>query len=207
MSIKLSSLVWELNLPSSKKFVLLAFADHSNDDGVCFPSVRRVAWKCGISERSVQRMIAEFKARGLIKPLGKTTGGRNHTVTYVICPEKGDTLSPFRPVDNSVENRERVTFGTQRVTPVAVKGDTAMSPEASLTVSMNRQNPPAPPAGAPRPPTASKQTHKTRIEQRHRREVGEAAVRQELNAGGRRPEMSHQEIVTALCSIAKKKSL
>ena len=33
MSIKLMTRVWDLNLPSAEKFVVLALADHAHDDG------------------------------------------------------------------------------------------------------------------------------------------------------------------------------
>jgi Helix-turn-helix domain len=48
---------WTLQLSPSPKFVLMALADEANDTGFCFPSHRRIAQKCSITERSVRRMI------------------------------------------------------------------------------------------------------------------------------------------------------
>ena len=48
---------WTLQLPPSPKFVLMALADEADDHGFCFPSHRRLAQKCSITERSVRRMI------------------------------------------------------------------------------------------------------------------------------------------------------
>ena len=47
MSIKLMSLVWELSQVNSEinrddKFLLLALADHANDDGECYPSLSKI---------------------------------------------------------------------------------------------------------------------------------------------------------------------
>ena len=48
---------WTLQLSPSPKFVLMALADEADDTGFCFPSHRRIAQKCSITERSVRRMI------------------------------------------------------------------------------------------------------------------------------------------------------
>ena len=51
------SWAWTLPLSPSPKFVLMALADEADDTGFCFPSHRRIAHKCSITERSVRRMI------------------------------------------------------------------------------------------------------------------------------------------------------
>ena len=48
---------WTVPLSPSPKFVLMALADEADDSGFCFPSHRRIALKCTITERSVRRMI------------------------------------------------------------------------------------------------------------------------------------------------------
>ena len=48
---------WTVPLSPSPKFVLMALADDADDSGFCFPSHRRIALKCTITERSVRRMI------------------------------------------------------------------------------------------------------------------------------------------------------
>lgn len=59
MSIKLMSLVWELDLPPGEKLVLLALADQANDHGVqCWPSVATIAHRSGQGERTVRRAIS-----------------------------------------------------------------------------------------------------------------------------------------------------
>lgn len=123
MSIRIMSDVWELDLPRDEKIVLLAFADHCNDEGFCYPSVSRIARKSGYSDRSIQRKISSLVGSGLLEASSRS-GGRGQTALYRVLPEKGDKLAPFAPVkgDNS----------TERVTPVAQKGDTAMSPEPSV---------------------------------------------------------------------------
>lgn len=89
------SRVWKLDLESSLKLTLLGFADHANDAGVCYPSMDRVAWKSGVSRRTVQRHVRELEERGLMEKLAEG-GGRGNTARYMIRPEKGDRLTPFR---------------------------------------------------------------------------------------------------------------
>jgi len=65
MSIRLMSAVMgnrRKRIPGSrfkdtKRFVLLAIADNANDEGYCWPSIAEIAFKVGIAERSVKRII------------------------------------------------------------------------------------------------------------------------------------------------------
>lgn len=57
MSIKLMTLVWDLDLDDSKKIVLLALADAANDEGFCWPGIASLCRKVSKSERTVQGAI------------------------------------------------------------------------------------------------------------------------------------------------------
>jgi len=70
MSIRLMSQVWEDTRIGSQAelLVLLALADHARDDGLCWPSMRSIAGKARIEERSAQRIIRrliEKRVRGI----------------------------------------------------------------------------------------------------------------------------------------------
>lgn len=67
MSIKITAAVWLLTLPMSEKMVLLALADHAKDDGFCWPGIVKLAKKCCLSERQLQRNIKSLERRGLLK--------------------------------------------------------------------------------------------------------------------------------------------
>jgi len=66
MSIQLINEVWKLDLPSTDKFVLISLADQANDYGVCWPSISKIAKRCGITDRAAQIVIGRLASRGLI---------------------------------------------------------------------------------------------------------------------------------------------
>ena len=68
MSGLLMGLVWGREIAGHPRDVLLAMADHAHDDGSsCYPSVPKLAWKVGISERTVQRIIGRMLESGVLE--------------------------------------------------------------------------------------------------------------------------------------------
>ncbi len=53
-------------LPSREKLTLLMLANYAGMDGVCWPSMSRLADECGMSRDSITRAIAELEARELL---------------------------------------------------------------------------------------------------------------------------------------------
>ncbi|MCS0658866.1 helix-turn-helix domain-containing protein [Massilia terrae] len=66
MSHKATDWAWGLQLSPTLKFIMIALAHAADDDGICWPSIRRVAWQCSVSTRTVQRAIQEFTVKGLL---------------------------------------------------------------------------------------------------------------------------------------------
>ena len=67
MSISLMSEVWRRDFSHIHQSIMLALADWGQDDGSgVFPSVRRVAWKTGYSERQIKRIMAELRKIGAL---------------------------------------------------------------------------------------------------------------------------------------------
>lgn len=65
MSIKLMTIVWDLDLPPGEKLVLLALADQANDDGVnCWPAVSTICKRSGQGERTVRRALSDLESKG-----------------------------------------------------------------------------------------------------------------------------------------------
>ena len=90
--------VWKLDLDHGEQSVLLAMADHADDDGTrCYPSVPFLAWKTGYSESQVRRIMKQLRESGLIVPVANEGGGRGNPVEYHIHLEKGSRKPPFSP--------------------------------------------------------------------------------------------------------------
>lgn len=117
------SLVWDASKAEGGALLLmLAIADHCHDDGTgAWPAIASLAQKTRQSDRHVQRLLLQLEASGELKII--KGGGRSNTNEYHIIL-KGDILSV-----------KRVTSCPQRVTSDPVKGDIAMSPDPSGTVS------------------------------------------------------------------------
>ena len=94
MSVKQMALVWELDLPSTEKFVLLKLADCADDRGRnAFPSVDRIGAECGLARRSVQRMLAKLRELGLIE-VDQGALFDKPTI-YTIRTDRGAKLAPL----------------------------------------------------------------------------------------------------------------
>jgi hypothetical protein len=97
MSIAVMNRVWQSQEVSKhpELIVLLALADFSDDDGVCFPKMSTIARKARMSERNTQRMIQHLCDQGwlLIVEKGGFRNGRNVPNKYRILL-RGDNLTP-----------------------------------------------------------------------------------------------------------------
>jgi hypothetical protein len=144
VSIRLMSQVWALDLTQQKKIILLALADHADDEGYCFPSIRRVAWKTGYSRRSVQRIIRSLEESEIVHVSKDAPGTPGKPRVYLLELGNAPKLPPFETGANLAP------LGDRRVTPVAqtgakwsatgdtggATGDTAMAPESSVESSV-----------------------------------------------------------------------
>ena len=66
MSVKIMSWAWSQKIEPTRKLILMALADHADDDGVCWPSMKKLADKCSVSRRTVLRNINALKEDGII---------------------------------------------------------------------------------------------------------------------------------------------
>ncbi len=73
MSVTVMAEVWQLQIESPQLIVLLAMADHADDDGVCWPSQDLLAWKTQYTVRQVRRIIKGLINDGVVKILRPAT--------------------------------------------------------------------------------------------------------------------------------------
>lgn len=67
MSFAATNWAWEKVLPPAPKLILMALANIADDVGYCWPSVKKIAERCSVSVRTVQRTLRDFEAAGLLK--------------------------------------------------------------------------------------------------------------------------------------------
>lgn len=67
MSVKAMAWAWtQEGLSEGEKLLLMAVADHADDEGTCWPGQVGLAIKCGISDRTVRTRLKKLETLGLI---------------------------------------------------------------------------------------------------------------------------------------------
>ena len=128
MSIRLMSQVWEdARIQSQAELlVLLSLADHARDDGLCWPSIRTIAAKARIEERSAQRILRRLIEKGLVELVSKggCIDGQNVPNRYKV--KGGDFRSPH----GLTEGHPGATLGqgNHHIEPSLSKTTTAIYP-------------------------------------------------------------------------------
>ena len=139
--------VWESSsAKGGARLVLLALADHANDEGYCHPSVARLALKSALTERNVQLILRNLEARGELVTL--RGAGRGNVNAYWVLPPatvmrlrlEGKNAKNFHPLQTLEEKMksttEKVKTDTQKVKSTTEK----VKPTSPRTIK-NHQEP------------------------------------------------------------------
>lgn len=90
MSVAVMTLVWNSQLPPNWKLVLLAYADHANDDGTSvYPGEGLMVEKTSYSAGTVRRITAELVEAGLLERVKSGYRGQRAEFTVVVPNLKG----------------------------------------------------------------------------------------------------------------------
>lgn len=139
MSIRAVRLVFDSALASHLKTTLAALLTYGHDGEQMRPSLDRLAWSIGKSDRQVRADLAELLALGVLALTGDRRGGRRRTAEYRLVREQlpprppfkgGSEPPPLRPVNPEADFR--VSRGNPEV-------DSRVSGEKPGSV--HRQNP------------------------------------------------------------------
>lgn len=83
MSVRASAWAWSVELPAPQKLVLLALADHCNDeDFTCWPSVTHLTRKTGLGRRTVFRCLDQLVGLGFVTRHAREG---KQTTLYTLC--------------------------------------------------------------------------------------------------------------------------
>ena len=89
MSTHILSACWSLTgMSSTQKLVLISLADQANDDGVCWPSIRRMSERTCLSDRAIRDAIVWLSESGVLAVEHRY----NSSNVYTISANK------FRPI-------------------------------------------------------------------------------------------------------------
>ena len=101
MSVKAMTWAWEQQgLSDGEKLTLMAFADHADDHGVCWPSNGRVAEKVGCKDRAVRERVGRLEAKGMLHRETRTRPNGSQTSNLVVLhmgPGPGDPPGTAAP--------------------------------------------------------------------------------------------------------------
>jgi hypothetical protein len=128
------SRVFESDLPTTEKFVLLAMADYASDSGESiFPSIETLARKTSLSDRSVQNAIKMLIEDGYLEMACKGWG-RNNTNRYrILCSRFDEATAPIIKGERATPINKKGESSTLKGETGTLKGE-APSPDPSLTV-------------------------------------------------------------------------
>lgn len=122
MSILASTWAWSWQRfchPTGGK-ILLALADYADDDGICWPSQKSLAAKCGIQPRTVQRRVKDLEKLGLVTIEPRTTSeGRTTSNLYHLALGRTAPLGK-----NSKQGKKPALMGTITCPPHKTGGGT-----------------------------------------------------------------------------------
>lgn len=151
MSIKLMTAVWEReDLASTHKLVLLALADWANDEGLCWPSINRLAIKTSMAGRSVQRLIRQLEDMGFVRREEAIGKGNRYWITMPLtdchrcpsvtlpltqCHPTPDTVSPNTSKTHQLNTNLIVDLAIDASQPVLLEKEAEVSNDDSLKVA------------------------------------------------------------------------
>lgn len=83
MSIKLQTMVWDLDLPLSRKMLMLSLADQANDEGFCWPDYETLARRCSVSRRTLFQCLSDLEQDGLVTRLYEGKPGQEKVIFQI----------------------------------------------------------------------------------------------------------------------------
>lgn len=98
MSVRAMTWAWEQAIPPATKLVLMALADHADNEGVCWPGVRSVAEKTRLSKEAVRYHLRILRRRGLVVSEERVREDGGHTSNTYRLPVNILT-HPYQTVD------------------------------------------------------------------------------------------------------------
>ncbi len=126
------SACWPLSMSCTQKAVLISLSDNANDEGVCWPSVAKIAVRTCLSERAVQGAIKWLCKAGILT----VTERMGRSTVYTITPESYAPPQDMRPAPDAPIPPQLTTDTPAAAAPRTVREpslEPKKSPSASAT--------------------------------------------------------------------------
>ena len=127
--------IFEQNLSASAKLVLTYLSRVANREGVCFPSITRIAQNCNCCQNTVRKAITELYRAGLLNKEYTFSATRNghirqsanrYTLTFPPAKNEGSPLQQLNPPPaadaGEINNNSKDIIASE--TPSVCKGPT-----------------------------------------------------------------------------------
>lgn len=126
MSFELMSAAVAVDLPCNHKMVLLMLANRTHSDmGYCYPSIKRLAQDCGLSETATKNAIKALVAAGLLQVTAQSKDGIKIPNRYTLLLNgKANPDGRETPIDRrqTPEGGSPDAGGVGRQTPIKQEG-------------------------------------------------------------------------------------
>lgn len=94
-------------LGPTERLIMLALADHADDAGRCYPSMRRLQERTGLSERAVQTNVRALTDKGYLRVI--VGGGKgNANVYFVSANPASETPYHMHPAADAPQTPQQV---------------------------------------------------------------------------------------------------
>lgn len=142
MSNAALSWAWRVPVSSTCKLVLVCLADRADDSGACFPSLRDIIERTGLSERAVRMALAALERSGVLR---RDLRVNRSTVYRLQIEHAGSGGAPDAPGAQDAPQR-----GTTCPTPPAPHAPGG-APDAPITLTEPSEEPSGEPVPRTRP--------------------------------------------------------
>ncbi len=86
MSVTATTWAWSQSLQATAKLVLLALADHADEEGRCWPSLGRLEQMTGLNRSTITRALSSLD--GVLISRDRSDGGVGHSTRYQLHIEQ-----------------------------------------------------------------------------------------------------------------------
>ncbi|WP_413510362.1 conserved phage C-terminal domain-containing protein [Serratia liquefaciens] len=151
MSVKVSSYVWDgcaaHGVKGTKLLVMLRLADFSNDEGICYPGIEKIAREIGAGRSTVTTAIGELESDGWLTRKERRRGQRNDSNIYTLNVPKlkaaALSVESHRPVSDTSESDHSKSDMSGSERSENMKKGSSHPPESGGDPSVNSKQDPS----------------------------------------------------------------